>query len=220
MFGPFKGMRLNPNEPARLPQLLGTYEVELHPAYDILKTRKFSKVLDVGAAIGYYAVGAALMFPEAEILCWESEEAEYHPQIESLARANGVRDRISVHGFCDLESMKAALSHLQSTLIIMDVEGYEAVLLDPVEVPSLRQATILVEYHDNVLPNCGAELEKRFGDSHEIRKFEPRHRTAEDFPLGGVSDSEFLREAGRLVIIERPTWRAGRHGWLLMEPRK
>jgi hypothetical protein len=34
--------------------LLGTYELELHPVLARLRDRKFTRVLDIGASMGYY----------------------------------------------------------------------------------------------------------------------------------------------------------------------
>ena len=66
--GPFAGMEFLSNvlEGCYIPKLLGTYEMELHPTWIRLRQlRKYRTIIDIGAAEGYYAVGLALMFPEA-----------------------------------------------------------------------------------------------------------------------------------------------------------
>ena len=220
-FGPFKGMKI-PSDlgPSLIPVLLGTYELELHPAFERLKGRRFETILDVGGGVGYYAVGCALWQPHAKVVAWESDATYYHPKISSLARANGVSERIEVRGFCDTKQLQEFESAMPNAFLIMDTEGYEATILDPVAVPSLKQTTILVEYHDNLIGNCGAELQKRFESTHAITHFEPRHRTAHDYPIKQISKNGLLRDSARLVITERPTWREGRHGWLLLEPNQ
>ena len=52
----------------------------------------------------------------------------------------------------------------------MDVEGFETVLLDPVEIPALKKSTILVELHEMYsTADCTSTIENRFQDTHEIQ---------------------------------------------------
>lgn len=216
--GPFKGMTV-PNElgPHLLPLVCGTYELELHPAYQRLAGKRFGTVLDVGGGVGYYAVGAALWQTDANVVVWEAD-APYHPLIKCLALANGVDGRVDVRGFCSIEDLQPFEADMASTLLIMDIEGYEAVLLDPEALPGLRKATIIVEFHDNMIDNCGTAIFNRFKSTHRHSRFEPRARTAGDYPVKWISRNPLLSRCAALAITERPTWREGRHGWFLLEP--
>ena len=60
--GPFKGMRytdLNYHG-VRFPQILGTYEKEIHETLNRFLQLKFDLIVVVGAAEGFYPVGFAL----------------------------------------------------------------------------------------------------------------------------------------------------------------
>src|SRR5215208_3855790 len=46
------------------PKLLGTYELELVPVIQALNRKRVARIVDVGAAEGYYAVGLALCNPQ------------------------------------------------------------------------------------------------------------------------------------------------------------
>jgi hypothetical protein len=55
--GPFKGMRYPDDATERhhvIPNLLGTYEMELHPW--VTKAQAFDRIIDIGAADGYSMV--------------------------------------------------------------------------------------------------------------------------------------------------------------------
>src|SRR6267143_1703442 len=68
--GPFAGMKFN-NKYLDLPKILGTYEIELHEVFDRLRERNFHMVVDIGAAEGYYAVGAMLWKKECSVIAYE-----------------------------------------------------------------------------------------------------------------------------------------------------
>ena len=101
----------------------------------------------------------------------------------------------------------------------MDIEGYEATILDPVSVPALMHATILVEFHDNMIENCREVILNRFAETHTHTQYEPRHRTEKDYPIASIRKNGMLKKWARLAITERPIWREGRHGWILLEPK-
>jgi hypothetical protein len=211
--GPFAGMVLVPKGHFDLAALLGTYEKEIHPAFLRLRHRTFRRVLDVGSANGYYTVGAALWQPTAKVISWESEQS-YHPVIRALAQANSVDHWIEVRGFCDHAELAAYGEDFHDALIKMDIEGY-----DPAAVPALREATILVEYHDNLVPDCADLLKARFCVTHRATDFVPRARTAADYPIGGaVRQNRLLTSAIAVAIHQGRESRVGRHGWLLLEP--
>jgi hypothetical protein len=55
------------------------------------------------------------------------------------------------------------------TLVVMDIEGGEAGLLDPVKVPALRSADVLVELHPDRVPDIESLISRRFAASHAQR---------------------------------------------------
>ncbi len=127
--GPFAGMKyLGEATGSRLlPKLCGSYEVELHPLMERISTRRYEKVIDVGCAEGYYAVGFALKFPGIPVFAYDIDQNARRLCAE-LARVNGVADRVSVCGGCGPELLRE-IAH-ERVLLICDCEGYEYELLD------------------------------------------------------------------------------------------
>lgn len=158
--GPFKGMKFG-EEPLSLPIVAGTYELELHEIFRHLDGRYFSRVIDIGAAEGYYAVGTALWQPDCMVTAYEANSM-YHDSIRHLSQINDVAARIEIKGSCSLCDLQDLGDHLADSLMIVDVEGYEKELLDPHKVPSLEQATLLVEVHDNFVVGCEKAIRQRF----------------------------------------------------------
>src|SRR5262245_457133 len=73
--GPFIGMEILPdvswNDGDISSKILGTYEQELHPIieHEIKRLRRMDKpkIVNVGTAEGYYAVGMAMQVPKAVV---------------------------------------------------------------------------------------------------------------------------------------------------------
>lgn len=182
--GPFRGMRyVGASVGSWLyPKLLGTYELELHPIIDAIIKGSFQTIIDVGAAEGYYAVGFAIRKPNTRVIAFETTP-DGQALIALLAAANGTADRITIYGECDTSGLSAQLSADDPVLVLMDVEGAENELLDPVRVPGLRHATILVEIHDHLRAGTGDALRARFAVTHSITEVPATSRSSADFPI-------------------------------------
>jgi len=162
---------------------LGTIEKEIHPAFAKLSVFRFEQIINIGAAEGYYAVGMALMWPDAAIYAFEMREDIYRVKITKLASDNSVSDRVNIRGYCGFGDLVKLLTHGKSTLLMLDVEGDEINLLDPLAIDELRRTTILVELHDMLVPGCSRIIEERFWNTHAITKYTTSPRTLKDFPL-------------------------------------
>jgi len=182
LYGPFKGMKID-LEGTPLCTFLGTIEKDVHPAFAKLFVFSFDQIINVGATEGYYAVGMALKWPEATVYAFEMQEDPYRAKIAKLASDNSVSDRVNIRGYCNVGDLVKLLTYGKSTLLMLDVEGDEINLLDPLAIDELRRATILVELHDMVVPGCSRIIEERFQNTHAITKYTTRPRTLKDFPL-------------------------------------
>ncbi len=167
--GPFAGMRFHAraSEGCYVPKLLGWYEHELHPVLAELAVTPYDRVIDIGCAEGYYAVGLAKLFPSARIYGFDISP-QAREMCRELARMNGVADRVQVDGA--LTSDRFADLIAGRTLMFCDCEGCEYDLLDPVAAPALRAADLIVEMHDvaSERGKLSAFLD-RFSDSHDVR---------------------------------------------------
>lgn len=166
--GPFAGMTFKHGvaEGCFIPKLLGCYESELHPHWlGLRRIRRYRTILDIGAAEGYYAVGLARLFPEAQVVARDTNESS-HAMVRDLAAVNGVADRIVVGGLFSHADFAAYAD--QPTLLLCDIEGGEKELLDPALVPALRRFDIVVEAHEGMDPTIPRLLMERFAATHEI----------------------------------------------------
>jgi hypothetical protein len=194
------------------PKLLGTYEIELATVIEDIVLRGPARIVDIGAAEGYYAVGLAVRLPATTVVAFEAEDAS-HPLLEHLAKLNGARDRIELRGLCTSETLNEALAGSGHTLVVCDVEGAEMTLLDPATSPELRRSNILVEVHPWGHQQASEVLRGRFEDTHTIREIKARPRTIADWPAAAGS----LSAAATLACMDEV--RPCAMSWLWMTAR-
>ena len=206
--GPFKGMdyAIRAAEGSRAARLLGSYEASLAPVIETIVSRAYRLVIDIGCAEGYYAVGLARRMPQSRILA-RDESATAQALCRQLAEINGVADRVAVGG--RMTHADFAMCASQTTLILCDIEGAEAELLDPAAAPGLLSADILVEAHDVLRPGLADLITSRFAASHLVTRFD-RHLN------GDLPDwMESLSDLDRLLALWE--WRGGPTPWLWMQ---
>lgn len=216
MSGPFAGMRYVDCSfgSQLLPKLLGSYERELGPTVAELSAAGFEHIIVAGAAEGYYAVGMARWPSVRKVDAFEASP-EAHAALAELARRNGVAGKIEQHGLCDCSQLAELLTDPAKTLLLVDIEGGEGILLDPAVVPALRQATMLVEIHDCFLAGLGVLMHERFASSHVISRIDAQPRTPGHLPRELCDLPRYLCGAAAAAIDEgRPD---GMY-WLLMRP--
>jgi hypothetical protein len=217
--GPFQGMRYLALAYCSeiLPKLVGTYERELAEAIETICRVDCDRIIDIGAAEGYYAVGMALRNHRAEVVGYEiNPSARYY--LRRLACLNGVADRFAIRGACTVDSLADSMAGAVRPAVICDCEGAEDQLLDPKRVEPLGRAWILVETHDGletgdgVLEGITGRLHRRFAVTHDIDVITSRARHRDDLPPG--CDSLTDPEAAEAMDEGRP-WAQ----WLFLRPR-
>jgi len=201
--GPFAGMGYHPpvGSTTVVPMLLGTYERELVPAVEEICGAGCDRIIDIGAAEGYYAVGMALRNPTVALTCFEINPSVRH-YLRRLARRNGVRQRIRIVGECTPAALDAALRGAERPAIICDCEGAEDVLLDPGRVPNLRRALILVETHEGMVNGVERHLQEWFAPTHDIEVIRSRPRTRGDLTDG----CDLTEEEAAAAMDEHRQW--------------
>jgi hypothetical protein len=209
--GPFAGMIYGntASEGSSTARLLGAYEASLAPVIEQIVSRPYARVIDVGCAEGYYAVGLARRMPKAHIMARDIMPDALH-KCQKLARANGVEGQIS-YGGAVTHSDFDICQHAK-TVIICDIEGGEGDLLDPAKAPGLLAADILVETHDGMRPNLSNILAQRFAPSHDVQVF---HRSIDAQALPEWMHS--YSDLDRLLALWE--WRAGPTPWLWMKAK-
>lgn len=208
--GPFAGMMtLGVGDgSAFVPKVFGSYEKELWPGLEGTLAAGPDRLINIGAAEGFYSVGCALRLPDLRVIAFESE-GYARGLLRRQARLNGVEDRIVIRGSCDAEGLEAALSGAERPWVICDCEGCENAVLDPELATSLRRASIIVELHDCFIPGTEARMRARFQASHQIERVAARPRAADEGPSG-------LSSAEALAVMDEA--RAEGQAWLVMRP--
>jgi len=215
--GPFAGMEYDPSvvgfAEALVAKLIGAYERELHPAIrEIQANGQIDTVVNIGCAEGSYAVGLARTMPRAHVYAYD-----LNPTMRRLCRRtaerNGVLDRLTIQGLCDLDALRARAG--ERTLVVADCEGCERDLLDPDEVPALCESTIVVELHDFDDPTTSSTVLERFEATHETELItaEPRYPVEHPEPgeLPGISPAEH-----EIALLE---FRPSVMQWAVLRPR-
>jgi hypothetical protein len=212
--GPFAGMQLT-GYPAA-PELLGTYEHELFGVVHELSARAFPIVINVGARYGYYAVGLARMMPTARVLAFEGD-ADALGMLRDSVAANGVADRVQVGGFCDTSDLNAVIGDGRGVLVVCDIDGGEHELLDPVVVPALTRATILVECHGPAATPSEPVMVTRFLPTHDVQRIATEDRVLAHLPPG-VAEPWRSRMPKTLEQLMQEH-RTPPQSWLVLTPR-
>jgi hypothetical protein len=182
--GPFAGMRYNPHS-ARLvlPKLVGTYEAELHETFQRVIRTRYDRLINIGSAEGFYAVGFARAMPWLRVQAHDINE-QYHVNLRDLAALNGTEARTTIAGTCSHAELQRFAG--SSVIVVCDIEGAELELLDPDAAPALRDYDIIVEIHDIVgRSEVHDRLAERFRASHDatfIRATPRSNATSSIFP--------------------------------------
>jgi hypothetical protein len=168
--GRFTGMRYASIEAtcsAILPKLLGTYEAELDAVFETLFTQIYDRIIDVGCAEGFYAVGLALRFPNCPVAAFDTD-----PKARELCSDNAVLNevdgQVTIGGTIHAHEL-AALAQGQRNLIICDCEGYEDTLFPEEHAAAYAQSDLVIETHDFITPGIRERLVSRFRPTHQIR---------------------------------------------------
>ena len=151
IFGPFQGMKFPPSNAhwisCRFEKLIGCYESELFETIVSLQDRKkYSTIVNPGAADGSFAIGLALLFPNASIYAFEASRDKLEV-LKEMAKLNNCENRLFVGGWCDPESL-SVIEPGEFPLVLCDVDGYEEIIMDPKTVPWLQRADIILELHE------------------------------------------------------------------------
>lgn len=198
--GPFKGMRY-PRAVAysrfSVPQLVGSYERELHPAIErVLADPTYRRFVDIGSAEGYYSVGLAYATSGRSVYAYEVEPFELR-YTRLMARENGVEDRVELAGWCSPEKLIARCP--DRSFVLSDCEGYEGSLFTPEVVAALAHSDVLIELHPwGQSVDLTRVLLDRFRATHDGQLVTAERHRVTDYPeLNGLDLSDDAIEEKR-----------------------
>lgn len=168
MAGPFKDLILTPMTHGAEqigPYLLGVYESELDDAWATVFRGSYSQLIDIGAKFGFYAVGLARKYPEAEVVAFDTDWwARKAVREMAAAESNAQRE-----GGGLLTPGWLAQNTREGAFIISDCEGFEGVLFSDEDIARLGTVTLIVETHDCSVPGVCERLRKAFEKTHIVK---------------------------------------------------
>lgn len=181
--GPFRGLKFIADSGGipLAPKLFGTYEKEIQPFLEDAIADGVDLVINIGAGEGYYVAAMLMHLPEARAVAFETDPNRRR-LIGELMQLNGMAERVEIRGECDAAALRGALETAHHALVLCDIEGGENEVIDPERVPGLRDADMVVEVHDFIVPGTGDRLRQRFGKTHRIDAVISQPRTADDVP--------------------------------------
>jgi len=203
--GPFRGLRYPPERIAEVDapvaKLLGIYEQELYPVFAAELAREtLTTFIDIGCADGYYAVGMPVAQRALTSRAFDIAGSARDLCAE-VARLNGVADRVRIARRFSADSLAALDGAGSGMLVLCDVEGAEAELLQERLIARLTAATVVVEVHEHARPGLSGTLRGRFRATHEVTRIDQQSRTAPG--VAPVAVSEF-RPAELHWLVCRP----------------
>jgi Met-10+ like-protein len=177
-------------------KMLGLYEAELTGVFEEWIAAGFERIIDVGSAEGYFAVGLALASPGTTVYAFDVNP-EARERCSQLAELNGVADRVQVRGRCGPAELRELVAG--RTGVLVDCEGCETMVLDPEAAPVLSQCDVLVELHDFIDPAISSIVLPRFEETHDVTLIDARGRDDTYAPeLDGLGTRD-----RRLLLSER-----------------
>ena len=177
--GPFEGMTVIDEAVGKAnhisSKLIGSYEPDVAsflgehaPGHDLF--------VDLGSGDGFFCVGVARISP-ARVIGFELNRYERR-LTEKIAAANDVE--VETRGGADHDGLNSLPPG--RLLLLSDVEGLEEDLLDPEAVPRLREATMIVEVHEQYRPDVVATLTERFAPTHHLERLSAGEPHPDDYP--------------------------------------
>jgi len=211
--GPLKGLDFieKSAEGCHVPKLLGSYEQPLHPFIQKSSISDYTKVINIGCAEGYYAVGFAMVAPSLVSYAFDTN-GQARKICAKLAQKNGVGDRVKIgseFGHADF----ARYGH-ERVLVFCDIEGAEDELLNPEKAPSLRKLDIIVESHECLRSGVTQRLISRFKATHDIRLVEDNGTRLLEAPPRWFAKLAHLDQ-----LLATWEWRSGPTPWLVMRAK-
>jgi hypothetical protein len=216
-YGCFKNLKLSNmrwGSHDKAAMLLGTYEYEVLVEIEKASINK-EVFVDVGAADGYFAVGAVFSSLYKKSICFEIS-GDGRASIATNALENNVLDKVEILGEATADSLLEILinNDPKSLFLLCDIEGGEFELFTPEILSALSDSTMLIEIHD-----FSDELKKSFQKlkDNALQHFQIQEITQEarNPNLSVVSSS--LHDDDKWLLMSEGRPRA--MTWLLLSPK-
>ena len=206
--GSFKGLKYCKDACVTFPpsKRMGSYECELSGVVEHIVSNNYDRIVDVGSAEGYYAIGLLTRTNSSTMFAYETTPGDRDWLLKN-AQLNGVANRLTIGEFCTPEVLQTIIQ--DRTFVFSDCEGYEDTLFDLTICPLLANTDMLIECHDDSVPGITQKLQKMFAPTHDIVKIMPQARDSSKWKYSNHAPW-FIRS------IALSDTRSLAQGWLFM----
>ena len=216
-YGPFKGMLLPDTlwwGDDRITQTLGIYEEHVLDQLIENSQQGATKLIDIGAADGYFAIGLIYSKIYQKCIAFEISD-EGQKRILENAKKNHCADLIEIHGEANLESLTTMLIGSEKSTVLIDIEGCEYDLLSNEVLEALSDSFIICELHHNLVDD-GLRREKdlltRAGNFFNTKLIKRETYNPNAFP-----ELDHLSDTYRLISVSENRTKNTR--WLVCSPK-
>ena len=215
--GPFKGMQL-PRETwwgtkDACSKLIGVYEKQVQDKLESLAP-KASVLIDIGAADGYFAVGAVRSGLYQRAICFEISERG-RQRLRANAELNGVAENIEIVGEANHDTLAPVLADIDDGLILCDIEGAEFDLLSEEVLRSARHFHFIVELHDAFVANGDQRRSQLLDRTNKL--FDTEIIRSADIQVSAFRELDRFNDTQRLLAFNEG--RGAAMEWLVLIPR-
>jgi hypothetical protein len=217
-YGLFTGLKFSSDNSwgvgERASMLLGLYEKEILTSLQNIPC-KYKTFIDLGAADGYYGIGALVNGMFEKSYCYEMNVAG-QKIIKKNAELNNVASKVVIRGFADKYFYKDLKNdEIDQSVLLVDIEGAEFNLFDKNLFKKFSKSIIYIELHPWIFKNDGQEeLHKLEKDAREYFTIEKITTTSRD--LSKFEELKKWSDTDRWLICSE-----GRHKlmtWWRLDP--
>ena len=155
-YGKFTGMKLNKNsywsKNDLITQILGVYEQHILEQLIEFSKENDSVLVDIGAADGYFAVGAVYSGLFNKVYAFEIEE-EGRKNLTYNSEINSCNSKIYINIEANNNSLKKIIDNNKKVVILIDIEGEEFKLLNLETISLLSKCNLIIELHPSLVPD-------------------------------------------------------------------
>jgi hypothetical protein len=217
-YGLFTGLKFSSDNSwgvgDRASMLLGLYEKEILTSLQNIPS-KYKTFIDLGAADGYYGIGALVNGMFEKSYCYEMNVVG-QKIIKKNAELNNVASKVVIRGFADKYFYKDLKNdEIDQSVLLVDIEGAEFNLFDKNLFKKFSKSIIYIELHPWIFKNDGQEeLHKLENDAREYFTIEKITTTSRD--LSKFEELKKWSDTDRWLICSE-----GRHKlmtWWRLDP--
>jgi hypothetical protein len=217
-YGPFKGMKLNKNvwwsKNDRITQTLGVYEEHVLKKMCLFADKGAKKLIDVGAADGYFAVGMAYSKIYSNVVAFEIE-TEGQNRILENATANKCEDKVLICGEADVDSIAKKITIEDKSTVLIDIEGGEYDLLSEKMLEILSDNYVICELHPWMVKDGHSRQKSLLDRASQVFNVELIKR--DNYSPNMFPEFDDLSDEIRLIALGEG--RAKNMQWLICTPK-